>query len=61
MSGAVYCDRCDGLFAGPPQAKVVTGRSELDLCSDCVEELEDWWELPETDSSSKPIANVDRE
>lgn len=63
MSEARYCDRCGGIFAGVPTARIVTPSGEFDLCADCGGEFEEWWELPEQDEAveARPTSKIERE
>jgi protein-arginine kinase activator protein McsA len=59
MTVALYCDRCEGLFAGPAHAIVKFDQQEMHLCRDCASELADWISIEE--ASSKPIPSVEQE
>ena len=52
------CDRLaahdgltDALFAGQPPLTVQTARGQLELCPDCADAFQSWWD-PETEGES---------
>lgn len=62
MSDAHLCDRPgheskeDAMFYGPAAIVIQSPRGELELCPQCVEEFNEWWNPDDGDEEGETIA-----